>query len=219
MSTLDKIAQLHGTDKSSAIHNYCIKYEKYLPFNRYDKLNILEIGIHLGQSLKTWKDYFYRSNIIGLDINPDCKQYEEGRIKVEIGSQVDPNFLNRLGVEYGEFDMILDDGSHMNSHVIYSFEQLFGFLKSGGVYVVEDSCTSYWEEWEGGYLKPTSSVEYFKRLADDVSFRGLMNYNSPNVHARREDWLINLSKETMPDCRTDIESITFMNGIILIRKK
>ena len=84
MSTLNKIAQSYGTDKSSDIHNYCVKYEKYLPFNRYDYLNILEIGILNGKSLKTWKEYYYRSNIVGIDINPDCKQYEEERISIEI---------------------------------------------------------------------------------------------------------------------------------------
>ncbi len=219
MSTLDKLAKIHGTDKASDNHNYCVKYEKYLPFNRYDKINILEIGILDGKSLLTWKDYFYRSNILGVDINPDCKQYEEERITVEIGSQADGNFLSRVWQQYGPFDMILDDGSHMNSHMIYSFEHLWGSVKSGGVYVIEDIGCSYWEDYEGGYLKETSSVEYFKRLADDVNFRGLMNFNHTNVHARREDVLEGLSKQVQPGCKTDIESINFLNGIIIITKR
>lgn len=219
MSTLDRLAKLYGTDKSSDNHNYCVKYEKYLPFNRYDKINILEIGILDGKSLLTWKDYFYRSNILGVDINPDCKQYEEERITVEIGSQADGNFLSRVWQQYGPFDMILDDGSHMNSHMIYSFEHLWGSVKSGGVYVIEDIGCSYWEDYDGGYLKETSSVEYFKRLSDDVNFRGLMNFNHTNVHARREDVLEGLSKQVQPGCKTDIESINFLNGIIIITKR
>lgn len=215
MSTLDKIAKLYGTDKSSDIHNYCVKYEKYLPFNRYDKLSILEIGILDGQSLKSWKDYFYRSHILGIDINPECKKYEESRISVEIGSQADGSFLSRTWQQYGPFDMILDDGSHMNSHVIYSFEHLFGSVKPGGVYIIEDCATAYWEEYEGGYLKPTTSVEYFKSLVDDVNFRGVMNHNKPNVHARREDWC----EEQNIVGRKDIESINFLNGIIIITKR
>ena len=46
MSTLDRLAKAYGTDKSSDNHNYCVKYEKYIPFKRYDKINILEIGVH-----------------------------------------------------------------------------------------------------------------------------------------------------------------------------
>jgi len=219
MSTLNDLAKKYGTDKSSEIHNYCDKYAKYIPFQRYDKLNILEIGILDGKSLLTWKEYFYRSYILGIDINPDCKKYEEPRISVEIGSQGDGAFLSRTWQQYGPFDMILDDGSHMNEHVIYSFEHLWGSVKSGGVYIIEDVGTSYWDEWGGGHLRENTSMEYFKKLSDDINFRGLQNFDTENVHARREDWLTNLSKETQPDCITDIESINFLNGIIIITKR
>ena len=219
MSTLDRLAKKHGTDKSSDIHNYCVKYEKYLPFKRHEEINILEIGVLDGKSLLTWKEYFYRAYILGIDINPDCKKYEEPRISIEIGSQDDGKFLSRTWQQYGPFDMILDDGSHMNSHVIYSFQHLWDSVKPGGVYIVEDCGTAYWSEYEGGYLKQDTSIEFFKRLSDDVNFRGLMNFSAPNVHARREDWLTDLSKQTQVGCITDIESINFLNGIIIITKR
>jgi hypothetical protein len=220
MSTLNNLAKIHGTDKSSDNHNYCVKYEKYLPFNRYDKLNILEIGVLDGKSLLTWKDYFYRSNILGVDINPDCKKYEEPRISIEIGSQDDGKFLSRTWQQYGPFDMILDDGSHMNEHVIYSFEHLFGSVKSGGVYVIEDVATSYFPWYGGGLNDPKSMMEYFKKLTDDINFRGVENLDDQDaVWDRREDKLIPYSSKVQPDCRTDIESITFLNGIIIITKR
>jgi hypothetical protein len=220
MSTLDQVGKGRFTDKTSDIHNYCVKYEKYLPLKRYDKMNILEIGVLNGYSLHMWKDYYYLSNVVGIDIDTRCKVHEGGgRVNVEIGSQDDEPFLLSVVEKYGAFDFIVDDGSHMNSHVIKSFEVLFPTMKSGGVYVVEDSCTAYWSDWGGGYLNPNSSVEYFKRLSDDVNFRGLMNFNTSNVHARREDWLTDLSHQTQPDCRTDIESITFLNSIIIIIKR
>jgi len=220
MSTLDIIANSYGTDKSSYMHNYCVKYEKYLPFNRYDTLKIMEIGVFRGESLKTWKDYFYRSQIIGIDILPECKNYEEDRINVEIGSQIDGDFLNMVSEKYGLFDMILDDGSHVNSHVIYSFNHLFDSVKSGGVYIVEDCTTSYWGDFEGGYLKEGSSMEYFKKLTDDVNFRGLQYDVNGKFHRyRKESDLIPFSEEQQPSCRIDIESINFLNGIIIITKR
>jgi hypothetical protein len=219
MNTLDFIANKYGTDKCHQIHNYCARYEKYLPFNRYDKLKILEIGVLNGESLKTWREYFYRSEIVGIDINPDCKQYEGERISVEIGSQDDAAFLTSVNSTYGDFDLILDDGSHLNSHVIKSFDVLFPLLKSGGTYVVEDVLTSYLPDYEGGFRQENTSMEYFKRLADDVNYRGLLSLEFHNVHARREDKLNPYSKKVQPDCRIDIESITFLNGIIIIRKK
>jgi hypothetical protein len=212
---LNQIATYRGTDKSSDIHNYCDKYEKYLPFKRSDDINIMEIGVLNGDSLRTWKDYFFKANILGIDINPNCKEYEGPRISVEIGSQADGNFLSRTWQQYGPFDMILDDGSHINEHVIYSFEHLWGSIKPGGVYIVEDVGTAYWEEYGGGFRKEGTSVEYFKKLCDDVNFKGVMNLNKSNVHARREDWC----SENVSDCITDIESINFLNGIIIITKR
>lgn len=216
MRNLNDIAKFYGTDKSSDIHNYCVKYEKYLPFERYEELNILEIGVLNGKSLKTWKEYYPLSKILGIDINPECKQYEESRISVEIGSQADNVFLNEIMRTYGPFDMILDDGSHMNEHVIYSFEHLFESVRSGGVYIIEDIGTSYWDDYGGGIDFPKSSMNYFKKLTDDVNFRGVINFNKPNVHARREDWC---SENVADDCLKNIESINFLNGIIIITKR
>ena len=96
MSTLDQLAIKYGTDKSSLIHNYCVKYQKYLPFNQEDPIKLLEIGVLDGNSLLTWGEYFPNSSIIGIDINPGCKQYEKDNIIIEIGSQVDEKFLKEV---------------------------------------------------------------------------------------------------------------------------
>lgn len=220
MSTLDILASSCLTDKSSTMHNYAVKYEKYLPFNRYDNLKILEIGVLRGESLRMWKKYYYRSQVIGIDILPECKQYEEDRIFVEIGSQVDNIFLNEISIKHGPFDMILDDGSHMNEHQIYSFEHLFEPIKSGGVYIVEDCTTSYWSDYGGGYLKEGSTMEYFKKLTDDINFRGLEWTDGKIFNRyRKESDLIPLSQRIQSSCRVDIESINFLNGIIIITKR
>jgi hypothetical protein len=146
--------------------------------------------------------------------------HEEKRIDIEIGSQIDDEFLNNICEKYGWFDIIVDDGSHINNHVTHTFEKLFPRIKPGGVYVVEDVCTSYWEQYDGGYLKQDSSMEYFKRLTDDVNFRGLENFENPQgVWHRRESNLKELSERIQPYCRTDIESINFLNGIIIITKR
>ena len=218
MSLLDKLAILRGTDKSSEVHNYCVKYEKYLPFKRTDKLKILEIGVLNGESLRMWKDYFMLSEIIGIDIDSRCKENEEERIKVEIGSQADEKFLNEVGEKYKTFNMILDDGSHINEHTIFSFEKLFKYVKPGGIYIVEDACTSYWADYGGGFRKNGTTIEYFKNLIDDVNFRGIFNNDFENWHARREDITIQTSLKVIPNCVTDIESINFLNGIIIITK-
>lgn len=220
MSTLNDLAKKYGTDKSSEIHNYCVKYEKYLPFERYHNLNILEIGVQGGHSLRTWKEYFYRSQILGIDINPDCSKYSEERISIEIGSQADDVFLNNIKRNHGPFDMILDDGSHMNEHVIFSFEHLWESVKPGGVYVVEDCTTSYWEHYGGARYKKGTMMEYFKGVTDEVNFFGEILEDFHFGLARREDELDKqFEKKGYNYIGTQIESINFLNGIIIITKR
>lgn len=219
MSKLNDIAVHHGTDKSSEFHNYCEKYEKYFPFDTGSKLSILEIGVLKGESLRMWKDYFSQASIVGIDINPDCKQSEEDRISIETGSQADDVFLAGVVKKHGPFDLIIDDGSHINSHVIFSFEHLFQSVKPKGVYVVEDASTSYWANYNGGLNKKKSTIEYFKNLIDDVNFRGVLNTISPRKYARREDHLRESFKIGQTNCRMDIESINFLNGLIIVTKR
>lgn len=222
MRNLDKIAKYYGTDKSSNIHNYCEKYEKWFPFERLEPIKILEIGVLDGKSLLTWREFYPNAIIIGIDVNNDCKQYEDvtNNIYVEIGSQYDSHFLNEICKKYGSFDLVLDDGSHIQKHMIFSFEQIFPSLKSEGIYVVEDTVTSYWEEvYEGGFRKKGTCIEYFKELIDDVNFHGHFQQSFHSVHARREDLLIPQIKKNNPEIRVDIESINFLNSIIIITKR
>lgn len=221
MRTLDKIAKFYGTDKSSEIHNYCEKYEKYFPFNRLEPLKILEIGVFDGQSLLTWKEYYPNAIVVGLDINNTCSKYTDAinNIWVEIGSQNDIEFLNKIVSKWGPFDMILDDGSHMNNDVIFSFNNLINHVKPSGIYVVEDSCCSYWGEYGGGYKKENTMVEYFKNLIDHVNFMGQFQDNFWISNARREDHLIKQMIQNNINIRTDIESINFLNSVIIITKR
>lgn len=221
MQNLNNIAKFYGTDKSSEIHNYCEKYEKYFPFDRLEPIKILEIGVYDGKSLLTWKDYFPNSTVVGIDITEKCSEYTNPfkNIWVEIGSQNDVEFLNNIVNRWGSFDMILDDGSHMNEDVIFSFKHLIDYVKTGGIYVVEDVGCSYWEDYNGGYKKENTMVEYFKNLIDEVNFMGQLQDNFWNVHARREDFLIPQSIYNNIQIRTDIESVNFLNGIIIITKR
>jgi hypothetical protein len=218
MEELDRIAKKYGTDKSSDIHNYCEKYEKYIKFKREEKLNILEIGVSEGKSVKMWSEYFPNSNIVGLDILPECKKYEKNNIKIMIGSQDDDLVLKKIVDTYGSFDIIIDDGSHLQHHMLYSFNYLIDYLKEGGQYILEDTCCSYWGSHGGGFKKDGTSIEYFKNMVDDVNFRGILQKDNLPTN-RREDTLIKQINTESINIRTDIESINFMNSIIILTKR
>lgn len=116
------------------------------------EIKLLEIGIDKGGSLLMWKDYFPKGQIAGLDIKlPRDFTPPEGVTMYE-GDQRDTHFLHQVAEKEapGGFDIIIDDGSHYGKNTKITFWTLFGHLKKGGYYVIEDWCTGYLKNWSDG---------------------------------------------------------------------
>jgi len=168
-STLDEIGLLHKTDKSSMTHDYLKNYAKYFEEKIFQDLVLLEIGVAGGNSLRMWREYFPNAKVYGIDNNPDTKI--EG---VFIGDQADFNFLDSVLAEIGAPDIIIDDGSHVGSLTILSFEHLFPKLKSGGMYCVEDTATFYSQTYSGDFEhnKRSKVYNFFSDLNYHVDIAG-----------------------------------------------
>ena len=178
--TLDQIALRYPTDKSSKGHNYTFIYEKYFESIRQNPVILLELGVggyHKdstgGGSLMMWGDYFSRGSINAIDIY-DKSFLNKGRIKTFICSQDNEIGLKELINKIGNPQIIIDDASHINPLTIASFKILFPLLQHGGIYVVEDIHTSYWEaiavdgtDFKGG-VHPDTTINFFKSLADTL---------------------------------------------------
>lgn len=78
-----------------------------------------------------WKKYFPFCDIYAIDIY-DKSALQEKRIKIYQGNQTDEIFLMQVTIETGPLDIIIDDGSHINEHIIETFKMLFPALKDGG---------------------------------------------------------------------------------------
>jgi len=176
-NNLCKLARIYRSDKVTG-HNYTPHYENHLKKFKNKRINLLEIGVggyndpYLGgNSLRLWKRYFPFGKIFSLDLH-DKSALEENRIKIFCGSQADNDFLTRVSSEIGDLDIIIDDGSHYNDHVIATFKLLFPKLKDGGIYIVEDTQTSYWENYGGDskdLKNPKTMMNYFKSLTDSLN--------------------------------------------------
>ena len=174
---LIKLAQIYGTDKWNA-HWYAQHYQKHFHVLRKKKLKILEIGVggdddpkKGGASLRMWKKYFPNGLIYSIDIH-EKSFLQERRIKIFQGSQADDDFLRKVYQEIGPIDIIIDDGSHINEHVIRSFNVLFPLLKDGGIYVGEDLQTAYWPRYGGDSMNlnnTATSMGFFKTLVDGLN--------------------------------------------------
>jgi hypothetical protein len=165
---LDVAGEIEGTDKSSAV-SFCWDYlshyqELFVPWKN-EAINLIEVGIQTGRSLKVWEAYFPRATIVGLDIDQNCTRFANNRTVIEIGSRADPGILHRVTAKYPP-TIFIDDGSHLATHIIYTFERVFPSLLPGGLYIVEDLALHLEEDgekWNGG--SPTAAPNYFLDLA------------------------------------------------------
>lgn len=166
------IRDLFYNHEGNLIHkwdHYFDIYEKHFAGYRDKKVNMLEIGISHGGSLQLWKKFFGpQAHIYAIDINPECKRLEEENTTIFIGSQSDKAFLENVMSQLPELDIILDDGGHTMIQQLVSFETLFLNVKEGGLYVVEDTHTSYWTEFHGGLRKRGTFIEHAKGLIDKL---------------------------------------------------
>ncbi len=141
-------------------------------FSRYrgTDVHIVEFGVFQGGSLSMWKHYFgSKCKIYGVDINPECKKFEEENVKIFIGDQEDKSFLKELAKKIPRIDILLDDGGHTMKQQINTFEVLFPKIDDNGVYMCEDLHTSYWSEYYGGYNKKGTFIEYSKSFIDYIN--------------------------------------------------
>jgi hypothetical protein len=200
------------------------KWEHY--FDIYDhllgkfyesKVNYLEIGVQNGGSLEIAKKLFASDSlIIGMDIDPSCKHLE-GKVanQIIIGSQVDDATLLKVS-EFGPFDIIIDDGSHIQSHMIVTFFKLFPLLSQNGIYIIEDTHTNHSPEHQESFLG-IGLYDYFKGLSERL------NIDFMNSHFRKDRYKLPRNERSsihqIPDIVRDIFSIEFFDSVIAIKKR
>jgi Methyltransferase domain len=210
---LSMVLRVSGSDKENpGGHHYGSTYHQIFRGMKYRRLTLLEIGIggndrYLGgESLGAWRCYFPFGNIIGCDIE-DKRQLAGGRVRVHVIDQSSASDLSRLASQEGPFDIIIGDGSHVNAHQIFSFKNLFAHLKDRGIYVVEDTQTSYWPEFGGKPVNQqtlTTTMGYFTELAK------YLNYPEFRTEGDVDADMINLAKT--------IRSISFEHNLIIVHK-
>ncbi|WP_052020808.1 class I SAM-dependent methyltransferase [Actinokineospora spheciospongiae] len=175
---LGELAVRCGTDKWGALHQYTPHYERHFAPLREHRLTILEIGIggyedprRGGTSLHMWKHFFPRALVHGIDI-ADKSPLDGPRLSTTVADQSKPEELLEFAERHGPFDIVIDDGSHVSSHVISTFHTLFPHLRPTGLYVIEDLHTAYWPEVFHGddtdLGDPRFTVGFLKTLVDGL---------------------------------------------------
>lgn len=193
------IAQGYDTDKYLSPH-YLRNYEKFFSDIVDKNIVLFELGIFRGGSMLMWRDYFLNGLIVGLDINNIDINDSTGRTRFYQGSQDDIELLSKIAAENAPngFDIIIDDASHLGKLTQISFWHLFNHhLKSGGIYVIEDWGTGYWDSWPDGKcyekLPPEEKrivshdygmVGFIKELIDECGMGDITHANGIPPHQK-----------------------------------
>lgn len=140
-----------------------LTYVKSIPNNRSDKYDLgyvtefyndlltprkfscnklLEIGIHYGQSILMWKDYFVNAEIHGLDINYCAAVANQKRIYSHYLNAYTDSTLELF--EPNSFDIVIDDGPHTLESMVFFCNNYFKLVKEGGVLILEDIINTQW---------------------------------------------------------------------------
>jgi hypothetical protein len=190
------------------------KWDRY--FDVYDRhfekfkgknITFIEVGVQNGGSLEMWSRYFGpESKIYGIDVDPKCSDlvYDNPNVKIIIGDQASEEFWDKTLLEIGPVDIMVEDGGHHMKQQIVTFEKVFPIINSNGVYICEDTHTSYWDDYSGGYKNMASFIEYSKNFVDVLHYEFMRN-----GHGQIKD-KANLSK--------GLSSISYYDSMVVFEK-
>jgi predicted O-methyltransferase YrrM len=166
-SLLCELGKKFDTDKSSQrsyvtdtrhCHPYTLFYDGLFRNKKNDNLEIAEIGILEGSSLRMWQEYFPNSRIHGFEYNSDFinrfkSLYNNDRItlshlNVTNGESINSAFCSTNTL----YDFIIEDTTHQFEDQIRVIENTYQYLKPGGILIIEDIFKRYNED------------DYIKRL-------------------------------------------------------
>ena len=190
--TLTAIADHFKTDKGSLKHNYTKVYEQYLEHKRDVELQLVEIGVACGSSLKAWSKYFPKAKIRGMDIREECSKLCQGYPQIEI------IIADATKIPAPEkMDVFIDDGSHVSQHIVDTFKLNWPLLKPEGLYFIEDlKCT------HNPRYPDLISADIPKSLFDRNHFMGLID-----KLLKEMDWR-----------ESDVEYIHFHKELVVLKK-
>ena len=139
MISLQELWQSKGysyypTDKGLQ-HSYLDAYTELFEEFQDEKINLIEIGIYLGGSIRLFEDWFTRATIRGYDVT-----LERLRVKPKRSEMIIKNCNDFSEDEFKEFPphIIIDDGSHLLEDQLRTVEICYPQLEPGGMLIIED---------------------------------------------------------------------------------
>ncbi len=188
-------------------HGYAKIYENLFKPKKSDHLKILEIGSFYGNASAALFFYFKKSFIYSADINPDMYKYKGSRLKNFFADTSLRDSINKNILEKNiEFDIVIEDASHMLKDQIISLFMIFPKIKKGGIFIVEEiDFPEKREDMRINQAKPDLKTILKKVLSKE-------DFKSDYIQDKEKDYFIK-----------NVDSIEFFTGnineIAIVKKK
>jgi hypothetical protein len=178
-------------------------YSKVFEHLRNKECTFIETGVLAGGSLFMWRKWLgEKARIIGIDLNPDAKKWEEHGFEIYIGDQGDGSFWRKLLPKIGQIDAFLDDGGHQSFQQITTISELLSHINNDCVVALEDTYTSFMNDFKSH--GNNSFLEYAKDATDLITAKSFCLYQN------RFPTLIN---KVCEEKFKNVFNISFFNGI------
>jgi len=189
---------------SIKITSYFSAYGFLFKHLRGSECTFVETGILQGGSLFMWREWLGpKARIIGIDLNPDAKKWEDQGFEIYIGDQGDPLFWREVLPKIGRIDAFLDDGGHQSFQQIVTVQEVLKHVSNDCVLAVEDTYTSFMNDFSSH--EENSFLEYSKDATD------LLVGRSFGIYPDRFPSKINMGAiQSMKN----VFNISFFNGIV-----
>jgi hypothetical protein len=210
-----------SVDAWHKVESYFEVYDRYFAPLRGKPVKMLEIGVDRGGSIAGWKKYFGERKLdyTGIDINPNCSRFARNGVKIVIGDQMNVSLLGEVA-RAGPYDIVIDDGGHVTGQQIVSFEQLFPAVRDGGLYVVEDTHTSFWPSFHSNFTIGSTKVRGGFLDYAPLLIRSQMEFWwSPDSAPRSSQPRENRSPLDLGRHAKEIYAISFFDSMVVIEKR
>ena len=208
MKTFQQLFDEHTGESILKWSNYGPIYDRHFADYRELPINILEIGVLKGGSMRMWEKYFPKANIFGIDIDEECLQYQSDRTKIFIGDQSDVSFLRNVKAKIPRIDILIDDGSHRAKDQKITFDEMYYHVRKPGVYLIEDIELNYWPSKDKD--KPDNFMTYMKNKIDELNIRRTMSRKVSESYP---------FKDTQVRFNNSTNSICFYENMVVLEKQ
>jgi len=131
-----KPSEINTSSDKERAHKYCSNfYDNALAKYKDKPINLFEIGIDSGGSIRMWREYFTQAKIYCMDINQGAVGFvNDIDVTALVGNAYDPTVIDTLP----NFDIVIDDGPHTEESQLKCLDLYIPKLNTGGMLVIED---------------------------------------------------------------------------------